>query len=188
MRRLLAALAVVALASTGSGAAAADVPPDKQAIIMLRVLAYDHALSARAGRAVRLAVVHGESTTALACAGRMRAVLDELVHRVVVNGLQLEVETVSVADVSRQALVRGRFSVLYMCGGSDADVPAVSVAARAAHVLTFTEEASYLTRGLSIALTQGETRVGISVNLVAARAEGARLAGQLLRLSKVVAR
>jgi hypothetical protein len=102
--------------------------------------------------------------------------------------MPLEVGTLSAADVSGQALVRGRFSVLYMCGGSDAEVPAVSRAARAAHVLTFTDQASYLTRGLSIALSQEETRVGISVNLVAARAEGARLAGQLLRLSKVVAR
>jgi hypothetical protein len=188
MRSVLAALAVAAVASAGSPAAAADVPPDKQAIIMLRIMAYDHALTARAGAAVRLAVVHGESAVALACAGRMRAVLDEMVPRVVVNGLPLEVETMSVADVSGPALVRGRFSVLYLCGGSDADVPAVSRAARAAHVLTFTDQASYLTRGLSVALAQEQARVGISVNLVAARAEGARLAGQLLRLSKVVAR
>jgi hypothetical protein len=188
MRSALAALTLVALLSAGSRAAAADVPPDKQAIIMLRILAYDHALAARAGAVVRLAVVHGESTAALACAGRMRAVLDEMVHHVVVNGMRLEVETLTAFDASRQALVRGRFSVLYMCGGSDADVPAISQAARAAHVLTFTDQASYLARGLSVALSQDQARVGISVNLVAARAEGARLAGQLLRLSKVVAR
>jgi len=188
MPSALAAMVVAALVSVGARAAAADVPPEKQAIIMLRVLAYDHALAARAGAAVRLAVVHGESTTALACAGRMRAALDDMVRRVVVIGKPLEVATLSATDASGPALMRGGFSVLYMCGGSDADVAAVSQAARMAHVLTFTDQASYLARGLSIALSDEQARVGISVNLVAARAEGARLAGQLLRLSKVVAR
>jgi hypothetical protein len=118
----------------------------------------------------------------------MRGALDGLVKRVVVTGKPLEVESVSATDVSGPVLEQRRFSVLYMCGGSDGDVPAVVKAARAARVLTFTDQEGYLARGLSIALSQEASRVGISVNLVAARAEGARLAGQLLRLSKVVAR
>ncbi len=78
--------------------------------------------------------------------------------------------------------------MLYLCGGADPHVAAVVKAARIARVLTFTDQAHYLAGGLSIALSDDRARVGILVNLVAARAEGARLAGQLLRLSKVVAR
>jgi YfiR/HmsC-like len=181
-----AVLAIAAVA--GARVAAADVPAEKQAIIMLRVLAYDHALAARAGPSVRLAVVYGDSAPALECASRMRAAFDELVRRVVVIGKPLEVETLPAARVSGRSLAERGFSVLYMCRGSDGDVPGIANAARAARVLTFTDQAAYLTRGLSIALSQDTTRVDISVNLVSARAEGARLAGQLLRLSKVIAR
>lgn len=176
-----------ALALLLAAPAAAEVPPDKQALITLRVLAYDHALAGRAGD-VRLAVVHGDGAAGLACAGRMHAAFTRLVGRVVVNGKRLAVETLTAAEVTGAALVQRKFSVLYVCGGSDGALPAIVKAARSAHVLTFTDQLSYLARGLSIALTQDETRVAISVNLVAARAEGARLAGQLLRLSKVVTR
>jgi hypothetical protein len=170
----------------GSGAVAAQVPPDKQAIIMLRILAYDHALAARAGAVVRLAVVHGRSSTAVECAARMRAALDDLAPRVVVTGKKLEVETLAAAQVSAAELQRQHLSVLYVCGGSEADLPHIVKAARAAHALTFTDQLIYLARGLSVALSADGARVGISVNLEAARAEGARLAGQLLRASKVV--
>ncbi len=182
------AAAAVAIAVLSGDRAAAEVPADKQAIIMLRVLAYDHALASRSGAAVRLAVVHAESAAALACAGHMRSALDDLVERVVVTGKKLEVETVAARDVSAASLAQRRVSVLYVCAGSDADLPALVKAARAAHVLTFTDQVTYLGRGLSIALSEDGSRVAISVNLVAARAEGARLAGQLLQLSKVVER
>lgn len=168
--------------------AAAEVGAEKKAIIMLRVLAYDHALAARPGSAVRLAVVHGEGAAAVECAERMRAALDGPVAGTMVAGKPLEVETLPAANVNGPALARGGFAALFVCGGSDRHVPGIVVAARAARVLTLTDQPSYLMRGLSIALSDEGTRIGISVNLVAARAEGARLAGHLLRLSKVVAR
>ncbi len=187
IRSALAALAAV-VALVGARRAAAEVPAEKQAPIIVRILAYDHALADRAGAAVKLAIVHGESAASLACAGRMRAALDGLVSRVVVTGKRLEVETLSAVEVSGEALARRGFSVLYLCSGADAHVPAVVKAARTAQVLTFTDQVHYLARGMSIALSDDRVRIGISVNLVAARAEGARLAGQFLRLSKVVAR
>ena len=172
----------------GGRATRADVPAEKQALIMLRILAYDHALATRTGATVRLAIVRGESRAALACAGQMRSAFDDLARLVVVTGKRLEVETLSIAEVSAQAFVQRRFSVLYVCIGSDAALPAIVRAAQAAQSLTFTDQVAYLALGLSIALAADGPRVGISVNLVAARAEGARLAGQLLRLSKVVSR
>jgi hypothetical protein len=187
LSRALAALAALC-ALAGPREAVAEVPAEKQAIIILRILAYDHALADRAGAAVKLAVVHGESAAALACASRMRKALDGLVNRVVVTGKRLEVQTMSAIGVTGHALTERGIAVLYMCGGAEIHVPAVVKAARSARVLTFTDQPQYLAHGLSIALSDDRARVGILVNLVAARAEGARLAGQLLRLSKVVAR
>ena len=176
------------LALAGPGQAVAEVPAEKQAIIILRILAYDHALADRAGVAVKLAVVHGDSAAGLACASRMRTALDALVNRVVVTGKRLEVQTMSAIGMSGHSLTERGIAVLYMCGGAEIHLPAVVKAARIARVLTFTDQPQYLAHGLSIALSDDRARVGILVNLVAARAEGARLAGQLLRLSKVVAR
>jgi hypothetical protein len=187
LSRALAALALL-LALASAPMAAAEVPAEKQAIIILRILAYDHALADRAGAAVRMAIVHGESAAGLACASRMRTALDGLVGRVVVIGKRLEIQTLSAVDVNGPSLTERGISVLYMCGGAETHIPAVVKAVRLARVLTFTDQPHYLARGLSIALTDDRARVGILVNLVAARAEGARLAGQLLRLSKVVAR
>lgn len=187
LSRTLAALAAL-LALAGPREAVAEVPAEKQAIIILRILAYDHALADRAGASVKLAVVHGDSAAALTCASRMRTALDGLVNRVVVTGKRLEVQTLSAIGVSGHALTERGISVLYMCRGAEVHVPAVVKAARIARVLTFTDQPQYLAHGLSIALSDDRARVGILVNLVAARAEGARLAGQLLRLSKVVAR
>lgn len=184
-RRHSAALLAAVLACL-AGPARAEVPADKQAIVVLRVLAYDHALEARAGEVVRLAVVHGRSAAALDCAGRMRSALDELSRRVVVTGKKVEVDTLAASQVSGPSLVHHRFSVLYVCGGSESELPGIVKAARTARALTFTDQPIYLTRGLSIALSKDGARIGISVNLEAARAEGARLAGQMLRLSKVV--
>jgi hypothetical protein len=186
--RLLAAALAAIVVGGGGRSARADVEAEKQALVMLRVLAYDHALASRSGPTVRLAVVHGESAASLSCAGRMRAVFERLVKRVVVTGKRLEVDTIAVAQLTEQTLAGRRVSVLYVCRGSERDVPLIAKAARAAQALSFTDQETYLQLGLSIALSAGETKIGISVNLVAARAEGARLAGQLLQLSKVVSR
>jgi hypothetical protein len=185
-RRLALAACCLAAMAVGAGRARAEVPAAKQALIVLRILAYDHALAERAGDTVRVAVVHGEGSDSLRCASSMRSAFDKLVGRAVVNGRGLAVVSMSVREMVAGAAQRHGAVVVYVCAGVDRDVQDVARAARAAGALSFTDMQSYLERGLSIALLQGDDRVAISVNLVAARAEGARLAGQFLKLSKVV--
>ncbi len=185
-RRLLAAAGLAAQLAVRPGDGRAEVPAAKQALIVLRVLAYDHALAERAGAVVRVAVVHGESAQSLRCASSMRAAFDKLVGHAVINGRPLAVQSVSAREMLAGAVERNGAAVVYVCSGAGTDVAGIARAARGAGALSFTDQPSYVDRGLAIALHEGSDRVAISVNLTAARAEGARLAGQFLKLSKVV--
>ena len=185
-RRLLAAGCLAVLLAVRPGDGRAEVPAAKQALIVLRVLAYDHALAERAGSVVRVAVVHGESAQSLRCASSMRAAFDKLVGHAVINGRPLAVQSVSAREMLAGAVERNGAAVVYVCSGAGTDVAGIARAARGAGALSFTDPPSYVDRGLAIALHEGNDRVAISVNLTAARAEGARLAGQFLKLSKVV--
>jgi hypothetical protein len=184
VRRLLVAMAVLLCARH----AAADVAADKQALIVLRILAYDGALAARTRDVVRIGVVHSGAPDSLGCASRMRKALAPLVGRVTVLGMPIAVSAIPASGIAEAMLRPGAPQVLYVCEGAADQVAAIARAARGAGALTFTSDPSLLERGLSIALTEGEGRVAIHINLVAARAEGAKLGSQLLRLSKVIKR
>jgi hypothetical protein len=183
-----AVAAALAVLLARPSAPAADVPNEKQALIVLRILAYDHALAQRPGSAVRLAVAHSRGGPSSDCGGRMSAAFAKLIGRVVINGKQLAVETMAAGEVSERTLAERQVAVLYVCGGTEPHLADIVRSARAARVLTFTDQRAYLDRGLAIALSEDAAKVGIWVNLVAARAEGARLAGHFLSMSKVVRR
>lgn len=182
-----AALALLLVALVPS-AVSAEARPVKQALIVLRVLAYDRALDERAGSRVGIAVIHGAGAESLACASRMRGAFDRLASRVTVRGKPIRVDTIAASAMSESLFARRRISVAYVCRGADRDIAQVRRVARATRALTFSDQVGYLERGLSIALVPDTTRIRLSINLEAARAEGARLDSQLLRLSEVVKR
>lgn len=188
MRTIAALLVGVALLAVLVRPARAEVPAEQQTLIALRILAYDYTLARRAGGTVRIGIVHGEGQASTGCRTKMRSAVKALVGRVVVSGMQIDVTALEAAQVSGEELSRRKISVVYVCRGVEADVAAIVRAARAAHALTFTDQLDYLERGVSIALTQDAARVGISINLVAASAEGTKFNSQFLRQTKVVKR
>lgn len=181
-------LASIALVAAVARPARCEVPAEQQTLIALRILAYDYTLARRAGGTVRIGIVHGEGAPSTACRTRMRGAVKAVVGRVVVSGMQIEVAALDAAQVSGEELTRRKISVVYVCRGVEANVARIVKAARAAHALTFTDQLDYLERGISIALTKDEARVGISINLVAAGAEGTKFNSQFLRQTKVVKR
>ena len=168
--------------------ARAEVPAQKQALIVMRVLAYDRALEQRSRRRVRIAVVHGPGADSLACASRMRQAFDGLVGRVTVKGKPIGVDTFASDQLTVDLLERRRIGVAYVCRGTDRDLDHMIYLARRADVLTFTDQPGLVERGLAIALTADGGRARISINLEAVRAEGAQLGSHLLNLSRVVRR
>jgi hypothetical protein len=181
-------LAAMVLIASLAGTARGEVPAEQQTLIALRILAYDYTLARRAGGTVRIGIVHGEGAPSTACRTRMRGAVKAVVGRVVVSGMQIDVAALEAAQISGEELTRRKISVLYVCRGVDASVAQIVRAARAAHALTVTDQLDYLERGVSIALTKDAARVGISINLAAAGAEGTKFNSQFLRQTKVVKR
>ena len=187
MRR--AALLALVVTLAWPGRAGADVPADQQALVVLRILAYDHNLVSRSGKQIELAVIHetGDESSATA-ATKVEAAFARLAGKVTVAGLPVHVVALATGEHLADDLRRHGVNAIYLCRGLDAEVLAIAKLARGRAALTFTDVASYLDDGAAIALDQRGKKIQIDVNLVAAKAAGAQLGAQLLRLAKVVKR
>lgn len=188
--RAHAAILVALLGAPGLTSAAADeAPADKLGLMVVRVLAYDHNLEARAdGGDVVVAVVEGEGDGARACASTMTASLTGLARRITIARRPLRVARVRMATdkALSTALIKEGAVAVYACT-SAADLPALARAARTAAALTFTTDPAALS-DLAIGLVRRPDKIELQVNLVAARAEAAQLSGAFLRVATVVRR
>jgi hypothetical protein len=190
-RALAGVLALaVALAAPAARAAADELPAETLGLIVLRVLAYDHNLAARAdGAEVTIAVVESAGEPSRACAAAMTGTFTRLARKVTVGALPVKVVRLPAAADHRAlsaALTKHGAVAVYACT-SAADLPAVARAARAAAALTFTTDPAALSE-LAVGLVRRPDKIELRVNLVAARAEAAQLSGAFLRLAKVVQR
>jgi hypothetical protein len=186
-------IAVIAAALVASATAAADADPtsDKQALVILRVLSYDRQLARRARARVVIAVVRDDGDLASRrAAGIMAGAL-----RGMSSGLTVAGKPISVVEISANQLFADRLRALevtavYLPGGLDGELEAVTAAARARPCLTFTDRPTYLRRGVAVALGTdvARKRITLAVDLAAARAQGASLSAELLRVARVVNR
>jgi hypothetical protein len=182
---LLAALCGALPATAGAGE---EVPADRQALILLRILAYDHDLEKRAGKVVTIVVVDDDDNRTSSDAGTaMAAALDACSDHATVAGLPIRVVRVAyVADTFAASLAAAGAAAVYLSPRLEAALPAIVAATRAHDALTFSGEANYLKHGIAIALVRRDQKVGIVVNRSAARAEGAILSSALLRIAEYV--
>ena len=182
---MLAALLAVGTASAG----ATPIPADKQALILLRSLAYDRNLPARAGDAVRIAALYraGDAASEAAASDLVAAI--SKASPVSVAGRPVRVVSLPYnADTLERDLGDAPTAALYLCGGLGGVAGPVMATTRKLAILSFTSEEEMVRGGLSIGLVRRGERAAILVNLVAARAEGADLSAELLRLAEVVSR
>ena len=75
---------------------------------------------------------------------------------------------------------------IYVCGGFDPDVDALSTATRDAHLLSISSREQHVRDGLGVAIVRDGSAPRLIVNVRAAEAEGARLDAALLRLATVL--
>jgi uncharacterized protein DUF4154 len=189
IRALCAALVLVALA--GSAPVRAEVPPDKQAMVLLRLLAYDRQLARKTSSRVVVAVVRDDGdAVSRRSASAMTAALRSGAKAVTVIGKPVVVVEIAAGPLFADRLRNLEVDALFLAAGLDAEAAEVTRAARARPCLTFGEKPSYLRYGVAIVLgtDQPQRRITISVDLEAARAQGARLSAELLRVAKVVKR
>jgi hypothetical protein len=180
------ALALVAAARPASGAD--GIPADKRALIVLRVLAYDRNLPQRADEVVRLAVIYrfGDRSSESAAEALIASLRGDA-GKVMVASRPLRVVGIPYSAQGVEGdLVRAGVAAAIVCPGLGGEVGAISLASRKHSILTFTDDEQMVRAGLSIGVVRRADRAAILVDLVAARAEGADLSADLLRLAEVV--
>src|SRR5205814_5749356 len=114
--RLVAiALALVVLASP---AHADPIPAEKRALILLRVLAYDHQLARRTGDDLVVVVVYrGGDKRSEAAATELVAALAEAARQVSVAGRAVRATRLAYSNGLEGELARTRTAAAYVCTG-----------------------------------------------------------------------
>lgn len=189
-RALLAALAAILFLGQPT-AARADNAMDKQALVMVRVLAYDRLVGQRAGKRVVIGVVRDPANaSSRRAADAMAYALRAVSQNLTVAGKPIVVVDLMAGGTLADRLRVLQVSALYLAPGLERELDFIATAARVHACLTFSDRSSYLRHGLAVALgTDGQKRrITISVDLAAAREQGAMLAAELLRVAEVVKR
>lgn len=185
---VIAALAVVAFLGV-IARAAAEPAATKEAMVLLRILSYDRYVSKRARSSVVIGVVRNDNdATSRRAAGTMAEALRKMSRGVTVAGKPVAIVEIAAGDLFRDRLRDLEVTAIYLAPGLDGELDKVNAAARAHPCLTFTDWAGYMRRGVAVALGSDERRrrITISLDLVAARAQGAQLSAELLHVAEVV--
>jgi len=181
--RLLAALLLLAPAL----AAAEPLPPRNEALLLLRVLAFDRELERRAGK---------EAVVAVACrpgdeAGEARreamvAALSEATREFTVRKLPARVVALDWGPDAAARLEAARAAAVLVVGALG-DAPAeVAAATRQAQVLSFGEVREAVPGGLSVGLVVRGAKAALLLSIMHAQAEGAGFDGPILRQAEVL--
>jgi len=188
LTRLLATLVALSLAVPASPGAE-GLSARQRALVLLRVLAYDRALRARAGAEVRVAVAFRPGHAA---SERERdeflGAFSELDARAVVAGLPVRAEAIALpegADLAAR-LSAPRAAALYACVGLEERARDIAAAARERQVLTVAGARGPVEQGLAVGLVDRGDRAGLVVNTRAAAEQGSDLDSALLSVAERV--
>ena len=182
---MLPRLVLLAVAiSIATGARAEPLPPRAQALMVLRVLAFDRGLERRASGAVLVAV----AAKAGDAAGEVRrdqvvAALRDLSKDTRARGLAVEARAVT-WDGSAQPLTRA--AAVVVVGKLAEESAGVGQVTRARQVLSIGEEAVAVERGLSVAVFAREAKPVIAASMLSARQEGVSFEPSFLRQAELL--
>lgn len=180
------------LAAVLGGAArtsADDASPAQVAALLMRVLAYDQSLPdrARAHAVVTVLAVHkpGAGGSERTCRGVTTAV-NSLGRRMSIAGKRVRAIDHAFSDPKSfvQAIDDANANAVFVCGGLGPRMAEVSRTVRRSRLLSVTDQADYMEQ-LSVGILNEAGTLGLSVNLAASRAEGAKLDPALLRIASV---
>jgi hypothetical protein len=192
MKRALSTLlaALLLAAAPGPGRAeGGDLPARNQALLLLRVLAYDRNLKARAGAAVRVLVVYRAGDRASEDRrDAVRSAFESVAGEVVVAGLPVKVSALAYEGPAllAAALEAEPAALAYVDPALGRAVPELAAVTRGKGVLTATGARALVEAGLSVGVVALTGRAGVVVNLRASRLEGADLDAALLAVSDVL--
>ncbi len=186
-RWLTFGLLLASMVLIGGPSARAQSAPELRATILLRALAFDRKLKARAGDNLVVALVYLASDRASSAdRADMRAALGAMGAQKL-DGLPLSiVDHRYTTPEALAAAITGGYDVLYVTPGMDAHLQAIKEASRRAQVPTITNVRDYVEAGLSLAVDLVDGRPKLIVNLTASKAEGMDISSQVLQLAEVI--
>jgi hypothetical protein len=170
--------------------AVADALPSKnQALLLLRILAYDHKLGERVdGKKVTIYVVHKSGASESEDpANEMVTVLREIAKSTKLAGNSIQVVKVAFNDKTFDAdISKVKAAALYVSPSLGDSLAPIMAATAKRKLLSFTGVPEYVNAGISVGFSNADGKPVISVNLPASRNEGADLDVALLRVAKIV--
>lgn len=182
-----AACAALVLALAVSGAAIADrVPIDKCAPILVRALAYDRALRARAGDSVTLAVVYHPGTPSSVSEASTAVSAFKKLESLTVQGLPFRVVRLAYGPDLSAKLASEGVDALFLADGLSSEVNALTAITRRNKIVTLATDESDIRAGAAIGVAFASGKPTLMVNIAASKAEGADLSSELLRLARVI--
>lgn len=167
-----------------AGRAGADALPAKnQALLLLRILAYDHNIANRVdNKKVSIVVI---SKTDSDSAADMVGVLREIAKSTKLAGNAITVSRVTF-DEKTFDLSKLKAAAIYLGPGLGDNVATITAGSQKNKILSFTGVPDYVASGVSVGFSNDNGKPVISVNIPAAKNEGADLDVALLRVAKIV--
>jgi hypothetical protein len=181
-------LSVAAWAAAPEPAPDEPVPPVRQALILMRALAYDENLAGRARGSVDVRVLFrkGQGASEQTAARMVHAFGTLLTTQVA--GLPIGVASLAYGgpEPLRKVFEAEGIDAVYVCDGLEAELPAIAQITRRTKVLTMGSHPDQIHAALSLGVFQAEGKPVILLNLPASRREGVLFTADLLRLATVL--
>lgn len=185
--QVLALVFVMAVAMTS--AHAQQVPPVHQSAILLKALAYDRNLKARASDGVDVLLLHDASTPeSLAALKKTRGAFSALATKKL-KGLpiRVHVHAYTSRDALLTSLVAHQVDTVYTCEGLSGDaLDVLTTLTRSKKIASMTGARAHIKKGVALAVLLHDDKPRLVVNLKASLAEGLDLKSTLLRVAVVI--
>jgi len=175
-----------------AGVHADTVPAKNQALLMLRILAYDHNLASRidSKKTVNVVVVYksGNSESEDA-SNELSSVIREVAKSTTVANNAVAVTRVGFNEKTFDAdIAKEKAAAIYVAPGLADNLSAISASTHQHKMLSFCAGEDCVTRGAAVGFALADDKPTILINLPASRSEGADLDAALLRVAKIIKR
>jgi len=180
---------ILAVAVAARDASADAVPGKNQALLLLRILAYDHNLSNRTdNKHVTIVVLYksGNSDSDDTSSEVAGAIKDISKSTTIANNA-IQVVRIAYSDKTFDAdIARTKAAALYVASGLGDSLGTITSTTQNRKLLSFTGNQEYVASGVSVGFSLDDGKPTILVNIPASRNEGADLDVALLRVAKIV--
>ena len=174
----------------GTRVAIADpVPTKNQALLLLRILAYDHNLGSRAdNKTITILIVSkAGNSDSDDVANELAAVIREIAKSTTLANNTIQVARLAYNDKTFDAdVAHYKAAALYLAPGLADNIGTIVATTQSRKLLSFTGIGDWVGLGVSVAFSLDDGRPQILVNVPASRREGADLDAALLKAAKIV--